>query len=330
MPLLKKTNIKRAIGVFTVGAFLSAGVWAQDYPAKPITLVVGYSTGGPTDILARQIAPELSKILGQNIIIENKPGVNGNIGGQAVVRAKADGYTLLFGDLTLATNPYLLKDMPFDPLKDLQAVASIGTAPLALVVHPSVPARTVPELIQYSHANPSALSNGTAGMGNLTHLAGEVLKDKEKLNFQQVPYKGSGPALTDLIGGQISMVITGLSSSIQHIQSQKVHALAITGKQRSPLLPQVPTFSEALGKKMPELELGSWWGIFAPSGVPDEVVQKINTSVNQALQAESLRTRLSSMNIDVDAGDPQFMKQRLLSEYRSWGSVIKNAKIQPQ
>ncbi len=299
----------------------------DNYPSRPVRLVVGYAPGGPTDILARQVGTELAKVLGQTVVIENKAGANGNIGGSEVVNAKPDGYTLLMGDLTLATNPSLMKNMPFDPLKDLQAVASLAVAPLALVVHPSVTARTLPELLEYARNNPGKLSNGTAGNGNLTHLAGEVLKTTAGVDIQQVPYRGSGPALTDLVSGQISMVITGLSSTVGYIKETRVRPLAITGKKRTPLFPDIPTFSEALGKPMPELELGSWWGLVAPAGTPDAIVQKINAAANTALKNPEFQERLAKMNIMPDTGTPQYMDARLRSEYDVWSKVIRRAGI---
>ena len=325
-----KTTMLRMIGAIGGLAALTPAYAQASFPDRAVTLVVPYAPGGPTDILARQLSAELSKTLGQPIVVLNKPGANGNIGGMEVVRANADGYTLLFGDLTLATNPSLMREMPFDPLKDLRAVASVGIASLALVVHPRVPAKSLPELVAYAQANPDKLTNGTAGNGNLTHLAGEVLKKAAGITMQQIPYKGSGPALTDLLGGQISMVITGLSSSIGYIKENRVRPLAITGTKRSPLLPDVPTFSEALGKPMPELALGSWWGVFAPAKTPDTVVQKLNDAINATLRSPALTQRLADMNIEPDSGTPQFMDARLRSEYDSWSKVIAQAGIQAQ
>ncbi len=300
------------------------------YPSRPIRLVVGYAPGGPTDILARQIAPELATALGQPVVIENRAGANGNIGGREVVNAQSDGYTLLMGDLTLATNPSLMRSMPFNPLKDLKAVAPLAVAPLVLVIHPSVPAKTLGELIEYARANPNKLSNGTAGSGNLTHLAGEVLKLAAGVNIQQVPYKGTGPALTDLMGGQISMVITGLSSTVGQVQDGRVRALAITGKTRSSLLPAIPTFSEALNKSLPELDLGSWWGLFAPAATPDPIVAKLNSAVQTIMSKPEFRQRLAKMNIVPDSGSPEVMAARLKSEYEGWARVIQTAGIELQ
>lgn len=302
----------------------------RPYPNQPIRLLVGYAPGGPTDILARQIGPELAAALGQPVIVENRAGGNGNIGAREVVLAKPDGYTLLMGDLTLATNPSLLSSMPFDPLKDLKAVAPLAIAPLVLVVHPNVPAKTLGELIDYARSHPEKLSNGTAGNGNLTHLAGEVLKIASGISIQQVPYKGTGPALTDLMGGQISMVITGLSSTLNHIQNGSLRPLAITGKTRSPLLPAIPTFSEAMGKPIPELDLGSWWGLFAPAATPEPIVARINDAVQKILNQPQFRQRLTGMSIVADPGTPQSMAARLKSEHESWARVIKKSGIQPQ
>lgn len=304
---------------------------AQDkYPSQPISLVVGYSPGGPTDILARQIAPALEKALGQQIVIDNKPGASANIAGSLVARARPDGYTLLLGDLTLATNPSLMRTMPFDPLVDLTAIAPLTLAPLALVVHPSVPAQNMKELLDYARNNPDKLTNGTAGNGNLTHLAGEVLKSAAKVNIQQIPYKGSGPAVTDLVGGQISMVITGISSTEGFIKAGQLRPLAITGKKRSAALPNVPTFAEATGLPLPELNLGSWWGLFGPAGLPPDIVATLNAATLTILNDPELRQRLQGMNIQADPGSAQDMANRLKSETDTWGKVIEDAGIVPQ
>ncbi len=300
------------------------------YPNQPIRLIVGYSPGGPTDILARQIGPTLSTLLGQQVIVENRPGASGNLATQEVIRANPDGYTLLMGDLTLATNPSLMPSTPFNPIKDLTPLVPLATAPLVLVVHPSVPAANMRELLAYARANPGKLSNGTAGNGNLTHLAGEVLKNAAKADIQQVPYKGSGPAITDLVGGQISMVITGLSSTESFIRAGRVRPLAITGKQRSPVLPDVPTFAEASGLPLPELNVGSWWGLFGPQDMPRATVETINRAVNEALAQPELKKRLATMNFDAAGGTQQDMAQRLASETETWSRVISKAGVVTQ
>lgn len=321
-----------ALAALTCGLALAAPAAAQDagYPSHPIKLVVGYSPGGPTDILARQLAPVLADVLDQQVIVDNKPGANGNIGGAEVARARPDGYTLLLGDLTLATNPSLMRSMPFDPQAGLRAVAPLAKAPLALVVNPKVPAATLQELLAYARANPGELTNGTAGNGNLTHLAGEVLKSATGTDIRQVPYKGSGPAITDLVGGQISMVITGISSTEGFIRNGQLRALAITGRERSPALPDVLTFSEATGLPLPELDLGSWWGLFGPADLPDAVVERLNAAARQILADPALKERLAGMNIVVDPGSPDDMRQRLESETATWRKVIQAAGIVPQ
>ncbi|GAA4342533.1 tripartite tricarboxylate transporter substrate binding protein [Pigmentiphaga soli] len=303
---------------------------AGAYPNQPVRLLVGYSPGGPTDILARQIGPALSKALGQQVVVENKPGANGNIAGLETARAQPDGYVLLMGDLTLATNPSLMKDMPFDPVKQLGPVAPVATAPLVLVVHPSIPVRNMTELLAYARSHPGQLSNGTAGNGNLTHLAGEVLKTAAKVDIRQIPYKGSGPALTDLVGGQISMVITGLSSTKGFIDNGRVRPLAITGTRRSPQLPDVPTFAEATGLPLPELNVGSWWGIFAPAGLPAPVAETLNKAIERALADPEVKARLAQMNIDPRPGPAADLGKLLASETATWKRVISQAGIVPQ
>ncbi len=325
------TNLSASLALVAVLSSWAVPVAAEaTFPNQPVRLLVGYSPGGPTDILARQVAPALEKALGQSVIVENRPGASGNIAGMEVVRAKPDGYTLLMGDLTLATNPSLMKQMPFDPLKALTPIAPLATAPLVLVVNPSFPANSLKELVSYAQANPGKVSNGTAGSGNLTHLAGEVLKRAVDMDIQQVPYKGSGPALTDLVGNQISMVVTGLSSAKGFIEGKRLKALAITGTARSPKMPEIPTFSEASGLPLPELNLGSWWGVFAPANVPEPVAEALNQAVQRALTDPDLRARLAEMNIDPRPGSRADMGKLLKDETQTWDRVIKQAGIQPQ
>ncbi len=308
---------------------LPAGA-ATDYPDRPIHVVVGYSPGGPTDILARQIAPYLAKAIDQQIVIENRPGASGNIAGSEVARADPDGYTLLMGDLTLATNPALMQNIPFDPQADLTAIAPLARAPLALVVNPESGFDSLQALLDQAKAEPGSLTYGTAGNGNLTHLAGEVLKTAMDVEIRQVPYKGSGPALVDLVGGEITMVITGLSGSESFIRAGKLNPLAITGEERSEVFPEIPTFEEATGKAMPELVIGSWWGLFGPADMPEAIVAKLNAAAQQALQSPELEKHLANLNIEPDRGSAADMADRLDSETETWARVIDAAGIQPQ
>lgn len=326
------TRFRHTLSTLTLAtlAWASGPALADSYPERPIHLVVGYAPGGPTDILARQIAPVLAEVLGQQVVVDNKPGASGNIGGNDVARAKPDGYTLLLGDLTLATNPSLMQRMPFEPQTALTPIAPLAKAPLALVVHPDVPANSLGELLDYARANPGKLTYGTAGNGNLTHLAGEVLKARTGVDIRQVPYKGSGPAITDLVGGQIAMVITGLSSTEGFIQAGKLRPLAITGTQRSAALPEVPTFREATGLPLEALDVGSWWGLFGPANLPEAVVATLNQATRTALARPDLQARLKGMNIEADPGSPADQKQRLASETATWQTVIQQAGIVPQ
>jgi len=317
------------------GALLSLnavpGAWAADpYPSRTINLVVPYAPGGSTDLLARQYAQSLGRRLGQTIAVHNKPGANGNIGGMEVVRAKPDGYTLLFGDLTLATNPSLVRDMPFQPMRDLTPIVPVGHAPLALLVNPNkTPFKSVRDLIDFAHAHPGELTNGTAGNGNLGHLGFEVFKLAAKVEIRQVPYKGSGPAVTDLAGGQISMVMTGLSGTEGYLESGHLRALAITGTERSQQYPQIPTLSEATGLPLPELNLGSWWGVFGPAGLATDVVARLNEASIQAISDPETVARLHRMNARPSPGSPQVLREQLKSETETWGRIIRQIGLQP-
>ncbi len=316
---------------FAAAAFATASalVAAQKYPERSIRMVVPYAPGGATDIVARQVAVKLGEVLGQQVLIENKPGANANLGGDFVAKAAPDGYTLLMGDLTLAVNPGLLKSMPFDPIKDLTPVGPVAHAPLALVVHPGIAATNLREFIDLARRNPGKFTYGSAGNGNPTQLAAEVMKTAAAVDILQVTYKGAGPAVTDLVGGQISMLIAGVSSVHSFVSSGKLRALAVTGQKRSPTLPSVPTFQEA-GLPLPEMNLGSWWGVFGPPGMPREVVARLNAALNTALGSSALKEQMQALSIEAEPGDPDTLTERMRSETTKWGRVIKAANIVPQ
>ncbi len=319
-----------ALVVATGGLALSAGpAAAQKFPERAIRLVVPYAPGGATDIVARQVAVKLGEVLGQQVLIENKPGANANLGGDFVAKSTPDGYTLLMGDLTLAVNPGLLKAMPFDPIKDLTPVGPVAHAPLALVVHPAVQAGTLREFIELARRNPGKLSYGSAGNGNPTQLAAEVMKTAASLDILQVTYKGAGPAITDLTGGQISMIIAGVSSVHTFVTAGRLRALAVTGQKRSATLPNVPTFQEA-GLPLPEMNLGSWWGIFGPAGLPKDIVSRLNAALNTALAATVVKEQMQALSIEAEPGDAETLTDRMKSETAKWGRVIKAANITPQ
>ena len=307
----------------------SGTVSAQPDPSRPIRLVVGYAPGGPTDILARLIGPKLAEALGQQVIIENRPGASANVAGDAVAKSLPDGYTLLFGDIVLTVNPALFKSLPFDAARDLAPVGMVAYAPVVLVVHPATGATTAGELVSLAKSRPGQLNFGSPGAGSPPHLAAELFKATYGLDIAHVPYKGAGPALTDLMGGRLSLMFVGASAAKPNIDAAKLRALGVSGKKRSTSLPGVPTFAEA-GTPLPEMDFGSWWGVLAPAGTPREIVMKINQALARSLDAPELRERLAQVSIEPATGTPEEFAAFMQAETKKWAGVISRARIQPE
>jgi tripartite-type tricarboxylate transporter receptor subunit TctC len=299
---------------------------AQAYPTRPIRLVIPYPPGGPTDILGRAVANRLGEVLGQQIVVENRAGVSAILGTEFVAKAAPDGYTLLLADINHAVNPGLYKSLPYDSRKDFTPIGLIASASLALVVNASIPARSAQELIALAKSRPGKLAYGSAGAGNLTHLAPELLKAKYGLDVLHVPYKGAGQALTDLVAGQTSFVIMGLSATKAFIDSGKLRALAITGDKRARSMPDLPTFAEA-GVPLPEMKVGSWWGLAGPARLPREIVVKLNRSLAQTLLAPEVRARLEALNIDAMQSSPEEFASWLNAQADTWAEVVRLARI---
>jgi tripartite-type tricarboxylate transporter receptor subunit TctC len=306
-------------------ALSAAGMsaYAQAVP-KLLRVVVPYAPGGGTDILGRQLAEGVAAELGATVIVENKAGGSGNIGAQAVTRSPADGSTLLLGDLALAVNPSLFKKLPFDPKNDLQPIAMVANAPLVLVVHSQSGITSVDGLVASAKANPGRSTFASAGNGNPPHLAGELFKVTTQTNLEHVAYKGVGPALNDLLGGHVTMMFTGISSTKQHIDSGVLTALAVTGGQRATTLPNVPTMAEV---GYPEAGVTSWWGLFAPAGTPKPVIDAISQATERALKNPSLRDKLDKQNIIPTFGGPEVLGAKLANETDRWAKVIRSANI---
>jgi len=316
---------------FTAGVaafFLAASVSAQNYPVRPVRLVVAYAPGGPGDILGRMISPKLGEILGQQVIVENRPGADGNIGLEVVAKSAPDGYTLLLGDMPIAANPSLHKALPFNVGKDLAPIGMIASAPVLLVVHPAVPATGAAELIALARSQPGRLSFGSPGRGTPPDLAAELFKEVHGLDILSVPYKGAGPALTDLVGGRVSFMFIGISASKSFIESGKLRALAITGKKRAAMLPDVPTLAQA-GSPLPDLDFGSWWGLLGPRALPKDIVSKVNDSLVRTLALPDLRGRLAALNFDPITGSPEEFSGFIEAEINKWARVIRRAGIKP-
>ncbi len=328
---LLTTAAVASAGSLLGGALLlgSGGAWAQAaYPSKPIRLVVPFTPGGVTDTSGRLIAEQLSKRLGQQVVVDNKPGASGNIGTQLVATAEPDGYTLLLGfDGTLVINPHVFPKVGFDTAKDFAPIGKIGDAILILVSHPGVAAKSLKEVIALSKTQAGGLSYGTSGTGGTPHIAGELLKQRTGANLTHIPYKGGGQAMTDVLGGNIPLVYTAVAGAIQHVKSGKLHAVAVSSAQRASSLPDVPTFIE---NGVTDFDINSWVGLLAPAKTPKPVLDKLNTELNAVLNDPAVRERLSVLGITASPGSADKFGQEMQRDLGRFGAVVKSANIKAE
>lgn len=307
---------------------LPAAALAQAYPQKPITLVVPYAPGGATDIIGRVVAEEMSNGLGQRLVVENRAGAGGSVGAAAVARAQTDGYILLLGALTSHSINMSLQAKPgFDLQKDLVPVGLAGNVGLALVVHPSVPAKTVPELIALIKANPEAYSYASSGQGSPQHLSGELFNLKAGTKMPVVPYRGSGPAMTDMVAGQVKIMFDTIPAVLQHVNGGSLRAIATTGSEASPFMPNVPT---AIAQGLAGFEVSSWFGLLAPAGTPQPILDKLNAELNKALQSPKLKEAFALQGVVPKASTPAEASALIQSEIAKWGDLIKTSGIKAE
>jgi tripartite-type tricarboxylate transporter receptor subunit TctC len=318
MKLPRRNFLHLAAGAAALPA-VSRIAWAQAYPTRPVRLIASVAPAGAGDILARLMGQWLSERLGQPFIIENRPGGGNNIGTEAVVRSPADGYTLLMAGTPNAVNATLYDKLSFNFLRDIAPVASIIRAPYVMAVNPTVAAKTIPELITYAKANPGKLSMGSTGTGSGAHMAGELFKMMAGVDMVHVPYRGGGPGLTDLLGGQVQLMFVSTVSSIEYIKTGKLRALAVSTATRSDVLPDIPTVAEFV----PGYEASTWFGIVAPKNTPAEIVAKLNTEVNAALADLKLKARLADLGGTMMMGSPADFGKFLADETEKWGKVVK-------
>jgi tripartite-type tricarboxylate transporter receptor subunit TctC len=296
---------------------------AQAYPSRPVRLIVPLAPAGASDILARLIGQWLSERLGQQFVIDNRPGGGGNIGTEAVIRAPADGYTLLMVGGYNAINATLYEKLNFDFIRDIAPVAGIIRAPNVMAVNPSVPAKTIPELIAYAKANPRKLNMASPGVGTTPHVAGELFKMMTGVKMVHVPYRGSPPALTDLLGGQVQVYFGPIAGSIEYVRAGKLRALAVTTATRSEMLPDVPT----VGDFVPGYETSTWSGLGAPKATPAEIVEKLNKEINASLADPKIKARLADLGGTVLPGSPADFGKHIAEETEKWAKVIRAANI---
>jgi tripartite-type tricarboxylate transporter receptor subunit TctC len=326
MNLPRRRFLHLAAGAAALPA-LPRFAWAQAYPTRPVRLIVTLAPGGAPDIIARLIGQWLSERLEQPIVVDNRPGGNGNIGTEMAVRAPPDGYTLLMAISFNAINGALYENLSFNFIRDTAPIASIASTPLILEVNPAVPAKTVPDFIAYARANPGKINMAASTPGSPVHVAGELFKMMADVDIVAVPYRGGeGAALPDLISGQVQVMFGAMASSLGYVRSGKLRALAVTSATRHDSLPEIPT----LGEFLPGYEARGWYGIVAPRGTPIAIVETLNKEINTALTDPNMRKRLTDLGVSVFAGSPADFSKFIVDETEKWGKVIKVAGIKPQ
>ncbi|MES2562207.1 MAG: tripartite tricarboxylate transporter substrate binding protein [Pseudomonadota bacterium] len=316
-------HVKWAVLVCMLGASASAS--AQTYPSRPVRIVVPFAPGGATDIVTRVVGQKLGEAWGQTIVVDNRGGAGGNIGADIVAKASPDGYTLLMTSGSIVTaNPYIFRKLPYSPEKDLIAITNVASGPQIIAVHPSFAAKTLKELIAAAKAKPRSLSYGSAGIATQTHLAAENVLYTAGIDLVHVPYKGEGPALTDLVGGQIQMVVANLSAAIGFVQQGKLRGLAVTSRERIRQLPDVPAVAETL----PGFENLGWFGFVAPAGTPKAVVDKVHQDTVKVLQSADIRTRFEQLGMAPVGNTPAAFSKAIGEESVRWAKVIHERKLQ--
>jgi tripartite-type tricarboxylate transporter receptor subunit TctC len=312
--------------LIAVLAFAAFNASAQTWPARQIRIVVPATPGGAIDLIARTLAEKLTPALGQAVIVENKPGASNNLGTDFVAKSPPDGYTLVICASSHATNKWLFKQMPFDPIKDFEPVVYTHVVPLLLAVHPSVEAKTVPELVAWIKANPGKAIYASSGPGSSLHMAAELFMSMTGTKMQHVPYKGSSAAHPDLLAGRTAMIFDTITAIRGHVKAGTVRGLAVTTAKRSSTMPELPAIAESL----PGYDASTWGGILAPAGTPKDVVLKLNSSMNAALKLDDVRARLMGAGIEIQGGTPEAFAEVIRIEIDKWGRVTKAAGILPE
>ena len=317
--------MQRAITILAIalGALAAGFAQAQPYPNKPVKIIAPFAPGGGTDFIARLIAQKLTEKLGGQVIVENKPGAGGNLGAEQAVRSPADGYTLLLVAGSYTVNPSLYK-LTFDPLNDITPIIQLSQGPFIVTVHPSVQAKSLKELIELAKKQPGKLSYASAGSGSITHLASAIFTDMAKIDIVHIPYKGTGPALNDAIAGNVQVLFGSPSTTIPHVKSGRLRALAVTTTKRIAAAPETPTVAEA---GLPGFEVVLWHGLVGPKGLPRAIVDRINTEANLILKAKEMDTLLATDGVAPAGGTPEQFAATIKSDIARWGGVVKQAGV---
>ena len=310
-----------------LGLIVAGSAGAQGYPARAVRVIIPFAPGGGTDNLTRIMAPRLTELLGQPVVIDNRPGASGQIGTELAARAAPDGYTIVHVDTSFTSNPSLYPKLPYDPVRDFTPIALLASAPVVLIVHPSVPVKTLKELIALARARPGELNFATGGAGSATHLGVELFKAAARLDLVHIPYKGSGPAAAAVLAGQVVMTIASPSATKPLVVAGKLRAIAITGEKRNAALPEVPTFVEA---GLPGVDSGSYWVSLAPAGTPREIIATLNGAMAKVLQMPDIRQRLIDLGFDPIGSTPDECAGNIRAEIEKWAKLIRAAGIRMQ
>lgn len=320
-------STRRAAGVFLLAGAMIAPLYAQTYPTKPVRFILPFPPGGPTDILGRAVGQKLSEGLGQPVVVDNRPGAGGNVGTEFAAKQPPDGYAIALVSPALVYSPSLYKKLGYDPVRDFAPVALVAQIPNVLLVHPSVPARNLKELVQLARAHPGKLNFGSGGLGTGQHLAGETLKVLARVNMVHVPYKGSNQAMLGMMGGEVDMVVIGIPPALPQIQAGRVRALAVLAAERAPALPNVPSAREA---GFPGYEVLSWYGVVAPAGTPREIVNRLNSELVKIMRSPDGRERIVGAGFDTMTSTPEQFAEFIKTELARGVRIIKAAGIEPE
>jgi tripartite-type tricarboxylate transporter receptor subunit TctC len=315
-----KFSIRLAVGFFL--ALITSMLWAQSWPTKPVRMIIAFPPGGPTDLVSRVLAQKLSEQLGQQVIVDNKPGAGGNIAAELAARATPDGYTIFYNTSAIVIGPALYGKVNYDTLKDFAPVLLTASVPMVLVVNPQLPARSVKEFVDLAKTRSGALNYSSSGTGTITHLASAMMSTQTGIQTQHIPYKGSAPGLVDLASGQTQFMIDTINTVLPYVRDNRLRGLAVTSAKRSPLLPDLPTLAEA---GISGFEAAAWQGIVVPTGTPNEIVQKLNAEVNKALMHPDIRSRLAAQGADILGGTPAEYAAYLRSEMPRWAKAVKDS-----
>lgn len=317
-----KTKTLHTIVASSLALLCAGAALAQDYPSKPVKVVVPFPPGGGGDVLMRPLSKKLTELLGQSVVIDNRPGANGNVGADHVAKSAPDGYTLLLGNSSLPISVTLYKQLSFDPLKDLTTISLVSLTPSALVVHPSVPAKSIADVISLAKARPGKLNFASAGSGSTPHLGMEMLKTIAGIDMVHVPYKGGGPAVTAVMGGQVDMLITNISTILPQTRAGKLNAIGVTSPKRSAVLPNVPNIAES---GVPGFEMTTWYGLMGPAGLSRDIVSRLNSAVATAVSSPDSRELLVGLGYEPESSTPEAFSALIRDDIAKWGKVVKTS-----